>query len=365
MARLTVEGLVKKFAEKAAVDGIDLEVPQGAFLCILGPPGAGKTTLARTIAGLEKPTDGKIYLDGVDVTAVPPRERDVAMVFQGFAMYPHMTVFKNLAYPLRKRKFSHDEIEKNVKRVSQMLHIEHLLDRQPATLSGGERQRVVIGRAMVRTPKIYLLDEPLTNLDAKLRIEFRTELKRLQKELGQTIVYFTPDPPEAMALAEELAVINLGKIEQRGTTAEIYGKPKNVFVGGYVGSPSMNLFDGSIVEKAARLFFDAGPFSLDLATAKDRFSDIPRVPLVMGVRPEDVETYKRPPEKSLLHGRVKLVEVVGSDTIIHIVVDGVAMTSFKPMPILDYESGQEIWLNFDLNKVHIYEKRSGKLLSAG
>ena len=241
MARVEVRNLAKKFGKVTALAGVDLEVRDGEFIVLLGPSGCGKTTLLRTVAGLETPTAGDVYIDDTCVTRFPPRVRGVAMVFQSYALYPHMTVYDNIAYPLKARKMPEEQIQQKVQEVSQMLHIERLLDRRPRALSGGERQRTALARALVREPTVFLLDEPLSNLDAKLRTSARVELKRLQMRTGITTIYVTHDQVEALSLGDRIVIMEAGRIHQVGTAEQIYSDPADTFVAAFVGSPPMNL----------------------------------------------------------------------------------------------------------------------------
>ncbi len=243
MATFEVRGLVKRFGDVTAVDGVNLLSKDGEFLVLLGPSGCGKTTLLRMIAGLEKPTSGEILIDNNVMTGLPPRVRNIAMVFQSYALYPHMTVFKNIAFPLRPLGTKKEEIKKKVAWSAGMFEIEHLLNRKPRELSGGERQRVALARAMVREPSLFLLDEPLSNLDAKLRISAREELQQLQKRIGITTLYVTHDQVEAMGLGDRIVVMDNGKVRQIGTPTEVYRKPENTFVATFLGSPPMNLIE--------------------------------------------------------------------------------------------------------------------------
>ena len=243
MATVEVRELVKRFGDVTAVDGVDLLSKNGEFLVLLGPSGCGKTTLLRMIAGLEPPTSGEILIDNKVMTGLPPRARNIAMVFQSYALYPHMTVFKNIAFPLRPLGTEKKEIQRKVEWSAGMFRIEHLLDRKPRELSGGERQRVALARAMVREPSLFLLDEPLSNLDAKLRTSAREELQQLQKRIGITAIYVTHDQVEAMGLGERIVVMNEGKVRQIGTPGEVYRKPADTFVATFLGSPPMNLID--------------------------------------------------------------------------------------------------------------------------
>jgi multiple sugar transport system ATP-binding protein len=243
MAHVEVRGLTKYFNREKAVDNVSLTTQEGEFLVLLGPSGCGKTTLLRMIAGLEKPSSGDVIIGGKVVNDLPPRVRDIAMVFQSYALYPHMTVFKNISFPLRALKLKKEEIKKRVERAAQMFGIERLLERKPRELSGGERQRVALARAMVRKPSVFLLDEPLSNLDAKLRTSAREELQHLQRRIGITTIYVTHDQVEAMGLGNRIVVMNEGKVRQVGTPREIYHEPADTFVATFVGSPPMNLIE--------------------------------------------------------------------------------------------------------------------------
>src|SRR2546423_1196321 len=282
---VTFEEVVKKFGSVVAVDRLNLKIESGEFVVLLGPSGCGKTTSLRMIAGLEEASGGRILIGETCVNGIPPRYRDVAMVFQSYALYPHMTVEENIAYPLRVRKIERAQIAKRVQHVAELLSINELLRRKPRELSGGQRQRVALARAIVREPRVYLMDEPLSNLDAKLRVQMRGELKRLQYELGTTTVYVTHDQAEAMTLAHRVAIMEGGRLQQFDTPLTIYERPANKFVAGFIGSPSMNFLEGRIVE-AERKFIHRD-FSLPLDEPKlSRLRGHERVTL--GVRPEDV-----------------------------------------------------------------------------
>lgn len=249
MAEVRVENLVKRFEDVVAVNDISLEVKDGEFVVLLGPTGCGKTTTLRCIAGLETPDSGEIYIDGRPVTKLSPAERDIAFVFQTFALYPHMRVYDNIAFPLKAVKLPKEEIDKRVREVAEILRISHLLSRRPGKLSGGEMQRVALGRAMVRRPKVFLMDEPLTSLDAKLRAEMRAELKRLQTDQNATTIYVTHDQLEAMSMGDRIAVMDAGKILQIGTPMDVYNHPENLFVAGFIGTPEMNMIPCEFVGK--------------------------------------------------------------------------------------------------------------------
>src|SRR5437867_7235335 len=276
MAQVVLDHVTKVFDDQVmAVDDLTLTVGDGEFIILVGPSGCGKTTALRMLAGLEKLTSGRIAIDGRVINDVSPRDRDIAMVFQNYALYPHMTVFRNLAFGLRQRKVPSREIDRRVHEVSEILGLDELLKRRPAQLSGGQRQRVAMGRALVREPKAFLLDEPLSNLDAKLRVQMRAELKRLHQRLGVTTIYVTHDQVEAMTLGDRIAVMNAGRVQQIGRPQEVYRHPANLFVAGFIGSPPMNLLRGSVREGRVQ----AG----DLQFAR---GGVPDGDVVVGVRPE-------------------------------------------------------------------------------
>ncbi len=307
MATVTMQGLTKSYAKGTnAVDGVDLEVGDGELIVIVGPSGCGKSTLLRMVAGLESITAGDLLIDGRKVNRLEPAERDIAMVFQNYALYPHMTVYENLAYGLKNRGEPIPEIRRKVRAAAESLGLSELLRRKPRQLSGGQRQRVAMGRAIVRDPKLFLFDEPLSNLDAKLRVQMRLEIKRLQRELGTTSLYVTHDQVEAMTLADRLVAMKDGRIEQIGTPMELYERPATLFVAGFIGSPAMNILPG-VVREGAVWFADAGFCHLDRPDG---------TPVSIGVRPEHF--ILRPIGATPLGGSVELVEHLGSDLFVHV-----------------------------------------------
>jgi len=305
MPRVCLEQVSKVFPGGAvAVDELSLDVADGEFMILVGSSGCGKTTALRMVAGLEKPTSGAIRIGNRVVNDVSARERDIAMVFQNYALYPHMTVARNLAYPLRQRRMPRREIARRVQEVAEMLSLEELLKRRPAQLSGGQRQRVAMGRALVREPEVFLLDEPLSNLDAKLRIQMRAELKRLHARLGITTIYVTHDQVEAMTLGDRLAVISDGKLQQLGDPQEVYDHPANVFVAGFIGSPPMNLLRGRAVDGRVA----AGDFVIERP-------DLPDGELIVGIRPEALTPADGAGPS--LDFDVAVVEPLGNELIVH------------------------------------------------
>jgi ABC-type sugar transport system ATPase subunit len=302
MNALELRGVVKRFDRMTAVDSVSLDVRPGEFCVLLGPSGCGKSTLLRLIAGLEVVTAGEILIGGERVTDLEPGERDVAMVFQQYALYPHLTVYNNLAFPLRARRMPRREIDARVREVAALLQIDALLDRRPRALSGGQRQRVAIGRSIVRRPKLFLFDEPLSNLDAQLRLTMRAELARLHRRLGTTVIYVTHDQTEAMTLGTRIALMNAGRIEQCGEPAALYDRPATVFAAAFVGNPAMNLIDGRI---------EGGRFVGRGMTAP---VDGPDGPATLGIRPEALAIDPDGPWT----GTVDLVEQLGAETLLHI-----------------------------------------------
>ena len=307
MATVTLEGVSKTYRGGVqAVQGVDLAIRDGEFVVIVGPSGCGKSTLLRMVAGLEEITAGTLTIDGRKVNRLEPGERDIAMVFQNYALYPHMTVFENLAYGLKNRGERRSAIRIKVRETAEALGLAELLGRKPRELSGGQRQRVAMGRAIVRNPKVFLFDEPLSNLDAKLRVSMRLEIKRLQRELGVTSLYVTHDQVEAMTLADRLVAMNGGRIEQVGTPMELYESPASLFVAGFIGSPAMNLIPGQVRERAV-WFGDVGFCHLDRPDG---------TAVTIGVRPEHFRL--RPIGETPLGGSVELVEHLGSDMFVHV-----------------------------------------------
>ncbi|MEM0095758.1 MAG: ABC transporter ATP-binding protein [Candidatus Bathyarchaeia archaeon] len=361
MATVKVCNLTKKFGNKIAVDHLSFKVSDGEFFCILGPPGAGKTTILRMIAGLEKPDEGEIYIDEQLVNDVLPADRDIAMTFQSLALYPQWTVYDNIAFPLRLRKYPADEIDKKVKEVASLLKITHLLNRTPVLASGGEKQRIAVARALVRSPKVLLLDEPLSNIDALLRLEMRGELKRLQTELKQTIIYATPDQLEAMSMADRIAVMNAGKLQQIGTPDEVYNKPANKFVASYIGSPTINFIDCTLTEKNGHIILDAGEFTLDLTNFESVLGkELYGQEMLMGIRPENVQVSKER-AKNAIEGKVVLVEPLGRMTVTHIVINNILLQAICPEDFRA-EYGSKVWVKFDMSRLHLFDKNTEKAI---
>jgi multiple sugar transport system ATP-binding protein len=341
---IVASGISKAFGDVQALDDLNLDVPEGAFFVLLGPSGAGKTTTLRVIAGLEKPDAGTVHLTGIDATGATPAERDLAMVFQSYALYPKQTAAENIASPLRARKLSKAEIDAQVRRVAELLHIEKLMERKPSQLSGGEMQRVALGRALVRNPRAFLMDEPLTNLDLKLRVEMRTELTRIHRSLGRTFLYVTNDQVEAMSMADRLAVLREGKVQQVGTPAEIYDRPANRWVATFVGSPRMNLLPCT-----ANGRLEGYGWSLP----NPGFDFQGDTPALLGVRSEDLSLEARE-ESAALEGTVYAVEPLGDRTLVDVEI-GDRRIVIKAPPTASLQIGDHVRAAVDLDRIHLFD----------
>jgi multiple sugar transport system ATP-binding protein len=329
MAEIVLEGVTKVFADGTlAVDSVDLDIPDGKLIVLVGPSGCGKTTVLRMVAGLEDLTEGSIRIGKRVVNDVPPGDRDVAMVFQNYALYPHMTVYQNIALSLKIRKFKSETIEKRVREAAQILHLEELLPKRPRELSGGQRQRVAMGRAIVREPQAFLMDEPLSNLDAKLRVQMRSEILRIQQELKVTTMYVTHDQTEAMTLGDLVAVMKRGVLQQLASPQILYGRPVNIFVAGFIGSPAMNLVHATLTRSDAEVRVEFGPNRLrvppEVVAARPALAGFEGREVVLGIRPEDMEDaalVADGPADSTFPATIDLREEMGSDVFLHFNVD--------------------------------------------
>ncbi|MEJ5228691.1 MAG: ABC transporter ATP-binding protein [Pseudothermotoga sp.] len=348
MARVTVENVKKYFGTVKALDGIDLVIEDGSFVVLLGPSGCGKTTLMRCVSGLEKLTDGRILFDEKDVSQAAPKDRNVAMVFQSYAVWPHMKVKENIAYPLKLKKVPKAEIEERVRWVSELLHISELLDRFPSQLSGGQRQRVAVARAIVHKPAVLLMDEPLSNLDALLRVRMRSELKKLHEQVKVTTIYVTHDQTEAMTMGDKIAVMNAGRIIQFATPEEIYKKPKTAFVAGFVGSPQMNFLKMKVVSKGNQFFAENFGLSVPLKTDPKRES------VVVGIRPEHIHLEKTQRTLSVT-SKIYFVEKLMSETILHLSLSEEKSIVAKIPFDLSAREGERIEINLDLDNIHLFD----------
>ncbi|WP_160120233.1 ABC transporter ATP-binding protein [Rhodovarius lipocyclicus] len=352
MATLSLRGITKRFGTTQVLHGIDLEVADGEMIVIVGASGCGKSTLLRIVSGLESASEGQVLIGGRDVTALEPAERDIAMVFQNYALYPHMSVFQNMAYGLKIRRLPKPEIERRVAEAAKLLDIGHLLDRKPRQLSGGQRQRVAMGRAIVREPHLFLFDEPLSNLDAKLRVTMRAEIRRLQRRLGVTSLFVTHDQVEAMTLGDRLMVMHQGRAAQVASPMEVWAKPADTYVASFIGSPSMNLLPG-IMAADGVVALDGGiqltlPAPIAGATGRS---------VTLGIRPEHLA-----PAPDGIAMQVELLEPLGSETVVHgRMADGTALTA----KLLGHvpESG-ELMLRPDPAWLHVFDRETGQRISA-
>jgi ABC-type sugar transport system ATPase subunit len=338
VAGLSLRNVRKSFGEVEVVHGVDLEIADREFVVFVGPSGCGKSTLLRMIAGLEDITAGEIAIDGRVVNELDPKDRDIAMVFQDYALYPHMTVFENMAFSLRYRGIDRQEIRRRVDEAARILDIEPYIARMPRQLSGGQRQRVAMGRAIVRDPKVFLFDEPLSNLDAKLRVQMRTEIKRLRERVATTTIYVTHDQVEAMTLADRIVILNHGRIEQIGTPEDVYDRPASTFVAGFIGAPPMNLVPASAIPNAA------------IAARQ------PSDGLLLGVRPEHLVWAAA--STPLVEGTASVVEPLGSDTLVSLDVAGTALVARLP-PRVVRRKGEAVRLTADPANLHFFDRSTG------
>jgi len=348
MASLTLKGITKRFGNTIALSNIDLSIDDGEFCVLLGPSGCGKSTLLQIIAGLTVQDEGSVILDNRPVDHLSPRDRDVAMVFQSYALYPHMTVAQNLSFGLRMRGMHKDIISKSIMDTANLLGIQDLLKRRPKELSGGQRQRVAMGRALVRRPKLFLLDEPLSNLDAMLRISVRLELMRLHKQIQGTIIYVTHDQVEAMTLGDKVVVMKAGNIHQVDQPAAIYDRPADTFVASFIGSPAMNIFKGNILAAKKGLIFKGEDFSLNVKNVPPNLKD---KPVEIGFRPEDIEI--GPNSENELKTKIEIISNVGSEKYIYARIGSATLTA-RTKKDNDLKSGEDILLSINPSKLHIF-----------
>ena len=355
MADLQLKHIYKRYAGGVtAVSDFTLDIDDKEFIILVGPSGCGKSTTLRMVAGLEEISEGELYIGGRLVNDVAPKDRDIAMVFQNYALYPHMTVFENMAFGLKLRKTPKDEIKKRVTEAAKILDIEHLLDRKPKALSGGQRQRVAMGRAIVRNPKVFLMDEPLSNLDAKLRVQMRIEISKIHQRLGATIIYVTHDQTEAMTLGTRIVVMKDGVVQQVDTPQNLYQKPGNLFVAGFMGSPQMNFLDAQIKEKGSDIVAVIGNDELVVPAAKAKaLKDGGYVgkTVVMGIRPEDVADT---PNGSM-SSTVKVYELLGAEVFLYFDVNGTQITA-RVDPATKAKTGDPVKFDFNMEKTHFFDK---------
>lgn len=378
MAGLSLRGIYKKYPGGfVAVTDVNLEIRDKEFIILVGPSGCGKSTTLRMIAGLEEISQGELYIGDRLVNDIAPKDRDIAMVFQNYALYPHMTVFENMAFGLKLRKVPKDEIARKVEEAARILDLSHLLDRKPKAMSGGQRQRVALGRAIVRSPKVFLLDEPLSNLDAKLRAQMRTEISKLHKKLGTTFIYVTHDQTEAMTMGDRIVVMKDGFIQQTDTPQKLYEEPVNKFVAGFLGSPQMNFIDAVLKKNAnGQYYVEFG--SEDSKTARGtKFQII--VPeskavaeleryvereIIMGIRPESVhdeEVYLNSATTGIIDCNVEITEMMGAETYLYLDCEGIPLTA-RVSPRTTARAGDQIKVCLDPNKIHLFDKETEKTI---
>ena len=362
MAGLKLKGIKKVYDNGfQAVKDFNLDIEDREFIVFVGPSGCGKSTTLRMIAGLEEISSGELYIDDKLVNDIPPKDRDIAMVFQNYALYPHMTVYENMAFALKLRKVSKAEIDKKVREAAKILDIEHLLDRKPKALSGGQRQRVAMGRAIVRSPKVFLMDEPLSNLDAKLRVQMRIEISKLYNELNTTFKYVTHDQTEAMTLGTRIVVMQDGVVQQVASPTEIYNHPANLFVAGFIGSPQMNMTYGQTSVENGKQYVKVFDKLMEIPEDKAKVikeKNAENIDVIVGIRPENIYHTKEElakPGVVSFSGVVDLMENLGAEIYIHIKKDG-ANFIIKSRTVANYKIGDPIEFGFDANKIHIFDK---------
>jgi len=361
MASVTYDNVTKRFGNTTALDDLNIHVPDKEFLVLVGPSGCGKSTALRCRAGLEEMTEGRILMDDRVISVVAPKDRDIAMVFQSYALYPHMSVYDNMSYGLRLRKMPKDEIDRRVRQAAKNLGIENLLNRRPKELSGGQRQRVAVGRAIVREPKVFLMDEPLSNLDAKLRVEARAMISRLHQQVETTFIYVTHDQVEAMTMGSRIAVLQGGKLQQLDTPQNLYTKPKNLFVAGFIGSPAMNFFDIKVVGSEENTYADEGSFKIRLPPEKARsLAGHLGKDVILGIRPEDIHDRQYTPQgiaAAPLTAKVDVTELMGSETYVYLMV-GQQTFIARVDPRTEAEPGHNLDVVMNMDNMHVFDRQT-------
>ena len=364
MSNLNLKNLSKSYGNKEILKGINLDIHNSEFLVLVGPSGCGKSTTLRLIAGLEKPTKGEIFIDGSLVNDVDPSKRDIAMVFQNYALYPQMTVKENMAFGLKIRNNPKEEIDNSVMEAAEILQIDDLLERRPKELSGGQRQRVALGRAIVRKPKVFLFDEPLSNLDAKLRQEMRLEIKRLHKLLDTTMIYVTHDQVEAMTMGDRIAVMNNGIIEQLDSPEITYTKPKNIFTSTFIGTPQINLFKGELKQNKSRWVFTSNELTLHIKDNHYQYSKLKNGNFIFGIRSEDIHynnSSESKDDKNIIDTKIEIIEDLGSEANMHLASSSSHFIArFNHREKLN--SRDSVSVSLDVNQGHFFDIDSGKIL---
>jgi multiple sugar transport system ATP-binding protein len=361
MASVTYDHVNKKFGDFLAINDLNIKVEDKEFLVLVGPSGCGKTTALRCLAGLEEVTSGRVLIGDNVVNDVAPKDRDIAMVFQSYALYPHMTVYDNMAFGLKLRKVPKEDIKRRVEEAAQILGIEQLLKRRPRELSGGQRQRVALGRAIVREPKVFLLDEPLSNLDAKLRVQTRTEISKLHQRLQTTFIYVTHDQTEAMTMATRIAVMNKGVLQQMDTPQQLYDKPANLFVAGFIGSPAMNFFQAHLRKDGNDLYVDTGAFKVKIPSDRNAvYMPLAGKEVVFGIRPEDIFNPNFTPpgiNAATIEAKVDVTELMGNEIYLYMVA-GKENFVARVDPRTRFSIGDNVQLVFNMDNFHIFDPSS-------
>ena len=364
MASISLKNICKKYPNGfEAVKNFNMEIEDKEFIIFVGPSGCGKSTTLRMDAGLEDISSGELLIDGRLVNDVEPKDRDIAMVFQNYALYPHMTVYDNMAFALKLRKTPKEEIDKMVRDAAKILDLEKLLDRKPKALSGGQRQRVAMGRAIVRNPKVFLMDEPLSNLDAKLRVQMRTEISKLHQRLGTTIIYVTHDQTEAMTLGTRIVVMKDGVVQQIDSPQNLYNAPANLFVAGFIGSPQMNFVDAVCQVNGKKVNLKVGPYSIALSEQKSKAlidGGYAGKTVVMGIRPEDVYDSDEMLEKysgSVIEAKINVYELLGAEVYLYFDLEGANMTA-RVSPTTTARTGDSVKFALDVEKIHVFDKET-------
>ena len=346
-----------------AVQEFNLDIADKEFIVLVGPSGCGKSTTLRMVAGLEEITEGELYIDGKLMNDVAPKDRDIAMVFQNYALYPHMTVYENMAFSLKLRKEKKDVIDKKVREAAEILDITQYLDRKPKALSGGQRQRVAIGRAIVRDPAVFLMDEPLSNLDAKLRNQMRAEIIKLRERIDTTFIYVTHDQTEAMTLGDRIVIMRDGYIQQIGTPQEVFNNPRNLFVAGFIGTPQMNFFDAKLTREGEKFFVELGGIKVELSAEKEArllANNVQSQAVTLGVRPEHTDL-----GQSGINARVDVSEMMGSSVHLHVTAEGKDVIIIVPTTdasAIGYKMGDNVKFSFNGNVAHVFSKETEKNL---
>ncbi len=364
-ASLTLQNLARHYGKVRAVDDLSVQVPDGAFVTLLGPSGCGKSTTLSMIAGLDRLDGGRILLGDQDITGTPPNERRMAMVFQNYALYPHMSVFDNLAFGLKLRKTPKKEIDRRVHEAAEILGIAQLLDRKPRQLSGGQRQRVAVGRAIVRDPAVFLFDEPLSNLDAKLRVQTRAEISKLHQRLGTTFIYVTHDQVEAMTMATRIAVMKDGLLMQIDSPQNLYDHPGNVFVAGFIGSPSMNFFDATLTGTDGEIYVDTGAFRVKIpAERMEPYKPYKGKQVIFGLRPENMHDPEYAPpgiHQAVVESKVEVTELMGNEVMVYLNAKDKSFVA-RVDPRSKMRVGNTVGIAFDMDRFHIFDKQTEKAI---